>query len=512
MHHDNTEAEDQHILEEQQHMQQQQQQPLSLAQMQMNEKLKEQQQIIMQVQAEAKLHHQQMRLIEQQQQLEQKQKLEQQKQLEQMQSSQFHKEISSVEHQIEGSSSQHTDSRVYSAEVPNASDTPGAKDPETTCEDDRELPSQNTSIDVEPELSAQQHLVELQQQQRSDLEQVMQEQKLNQLHSHSGVQPILTDIAPDRIHEDISVQSLNNGLQPSNYQLNKTKDTQTRDENGNTPEDEFKVDSIQSYNAELNAQRQAEYELQQQIHYQQQRGRSFEDKLCRGELPPSSPIQARKIDCEASASDSPQRHMASSSLSSILSGAVVGNSHGYSDGRSVRGGDVCVSGSAAPPIATSSPHILPSNCSNGSLVNSQHYDSLSLGSSPHTSAPRPVHNSGHHSNLHHHPSLDYSSHINSIHMNNHASSHSTPPHATSPSINNGNISSLSSSTLNLMKKQITEIEREIALRKPEGPGGMSLANRCEEVANLVHPSLDLQLLDPLSKYLFSDLLTFKLFY
>ena len=51
----------------------------------------------------------------------------------------------------------------------------------------------------------------------------------------------------------------------------------------------------------------------------------------------------------------------------------------------------------------------------------------------------------------------------------------------------------SSSTLSLMKKQITEIEREIALRKPEG-------SIRRDADGSVHPALDLHLLDPLSKF------------
>lgn len=57
-----------------------------------------------------------------------------------------------------------------------------------------------------------------------------------------------------------------------------------------------------------------------------------------------------------------------------------------------------------------------------------------------------------------------------------------------------NTQSPSSSTLTLMKKQITEIEREIALRKPEGGprrGGLE--------GDGPHPPLDLHLLDPLSE-------------
>ncbi|XP_069988074.1 uncharacterized protein [Penaeus vannamei] len=57
-----------------------------------------------------------------------------------------------------------------------------------------------------------------------------------------------------------------------------------------------------------------------------------------------------------------------------------------------------------------------------------------------------------------------------------------------------NTQSPSSSTLTLMKKQITEIEREIALRKPEGGprrGGLE--------GDGPHPPLDLHLLDPLNE-------------
>ena len=52
----------------------------------------------------------------------------------------------------------------------------------------------------------------------------------------------------------------------------------------------------------------------------------------------------------------------------------------------------------------------------------------------------------------------------------------------------------SSSTLTLMKKQITEIEREIALKKPDGS-----LRRIGPEGEPLPPSLDLQLLDPLSK-------------
>ncbi|CAL4062759.1 unnamed protein product, partial [Meganyctiphanes norvegica] len=51
----------------------------------------------------------------------------------------------------------------------------------------------------------------------------------------------------------------------------------------------------------------------------------------------------------------------------------------------------------------------------------------------------------------------------------------------------------SSSTLTLMKKQITEIEREIALRKPEG------VSRRGQDGDHHHPPLDLHLLDPLNE-------------
>lgn len=73
-----------------------------------------------------------------------------------------------------------------------------------------------------------------------------------------------------------------------------------------------------------------------------------------------------------------------------------------------------------------------------------------------------------------------------------------PPHSTQSTLA---AHSPSSSTLTLMKKQISEIEREIALKKPEGgrkhgEGDCSLA-----------PKLDLHLLDPLSKshkYIFAS--------
>ena len=71
------------------------------------------------------------------------------------------------------------------------------------------------------------------------------------------------------------------------------------------------------------------------------------------------------------------------------------------------------------------------------------------------------------------------------------------PHAKVRSRNSphANTQSPSSSTLTLMKKQITEIEREIALRRPEGG-----PRRCGLDGDGPQPHLDLHLLDPLSEY------------
>ncbi|XP_064119273.1 uncharacterized protein LOC135224319 isoform X13 [Macrobrachium nipponense] len=71
------------------------------------------------------------------------------------------------------------------------------------------------------------------------------------------------------------------------------------------------------------------------------------------------------------------------------------------------------------------------------------------------------------------------------------------PHAKVRSRNSphtNNTQSPSSSTLTLMKKQITEIEREIALRRPEGG-----PRRCGLDGDGPQPHLDLHLLDPLNE-------------
>ena len=76
---------------------------------------------------------------------------------------------------------------------------------------------------------------------------------------------------------------------------------------------------------------------------------------------------------------------------------------------------------------------------------------------------------------------------------NAASSPHTKLHSRTSSHNN--TQSPSSSTLKLMKKQITEIEREIAMRRPDGG-----PRRGGHDGEGPHPPLDLHLLDPLSKY------------
>lgn len=76
---------------------------------------------------------------------------------------------------------------------------------------------------------------------------------------------------------------------------------------------------------------------------------------------------------------------------------------------------------------------------------------------------------------------------------NAASSPHTKLHSRTSSHNN--TQSPSSSTLKLMKKQITEIEREIAMRRPDGG-----PRRGGHDGEGPQPPLDLHLLDPLSKY------------
>lgn len=86
---------------------------------------------------------------------------------------------------------------------------------------------------------------------------------------------------------------------------------------------------------------------------------------------------------------------------------------------------------------------------------------------------------------------------------NAASSPHTKLHSRTSSHNN--TQSPSSSTLKLMKKQITEIEREIAMRRPDGG-----PRRGGHDGEGPQPPLDLHLLDPLSKYSLSLKVNFYL--
>ena len=520
----------QQSLEQQQ--QQQEPQQLTLAQKQMNEKLKEQQQIIEKVQAEAKLHQQQMRL-QQEQQLQQQKLQQQQQQLEQqqqMQHEQQQKMLRSEDHL----SSDALKSFDQQQQTSSASLSESFEEKQQSSFEKTSLEATGAKLH---EVAEQQRLMELQQQQQNDLallqeqqqqqqQQLIQQQMEQHRYHHQQQQQKMANEcqgSESLLQDDAKLASLKNMVQQTGYMDSLKEDVQLADENGNTPEDELKLDG-DWYNSkdQKTASHMQQLEQQQKQFQYQQRIRSFEDKLCRGELPPSSPVHLRKFDHQLAGeyltnalhsgtgsdlSDQTSMNIANGGVpqhsgdiltSALNNASVVNNSNNIAN--------------ISQPIATSSPHILPSSlvkgsASCGSSPHTGSYATHSLGSSPHTSAPRPIF----HGNGLHQPqqsSSSYSQQLQQQINNHHNSLAADYPHL-NPSVQQAgpNMTSLSSSTLNLMKKQITEIEREIALRKPDGSSGLPTSSgqrRADEdsngpVGSMAHQQLDLQLLDPLSK-------------
>ncbi|XP_047738660.1 uncharacterized protein LOC108674539 isoform X2 [Hyalella azteca] len=140
-------------------------------------------------------------------------------------------------------------------------------------------------------------------------------------------------------------------------------------------------------------QQHLEEQQQQKMLAQQQRMRSFEDKLCRGELPPSSPGEKlsheHNVDAPASnnAPSSQEREYQMRTSGNVSSEASANSSVTYDM-------DTTSVAMTASPIATSSPLIAPVSYANGSLScgSSPHAAyplSQSLGSSPHIPSTRP---------------------------------------------------------------------------------------------------------------------------
>lgn len=421
----------------------------------MNDKLKEQQQIIQQVQAEAKLHHQQMRLKEQQ--------------------NQMQKSMMNHQQEIQKSvSKEHIPKQMQEndcSQSPNESFNSSKQ--EASFESDK-----SPERDIRDESHA-----GLQQKHKNDLEQMIlheqqhvRHQQLEQLHQQKIQEEnnlLQREKLDSQISNDTALTLKSKTNQPSAYLETVKEDIKVPDENGNTP-DEDKVSLDKKW---IGANKVLHSPTEPQYHFQQQRIRSFEEKLCRGELPPSSPIvrnYPRETYDHVSDSPNASEKLANSgilpnshtepnmrALQTSAASSIVGNGNNSTSEATVNQAGI------SSPIATSSPHILPASFANGSLSSnsSPHggYASHSLGASPHAVGPRSIMHSRNSTFSSKHPHTV----INYANSNNHGNSHANHSQG-------ADVTSLSSSTLNLMKKQITEIEREIALRKPDGSCAYSM--------------------------------------